>query len=85
MLKYEYTKNHKAKGLIKSVGGHIVEINIGDVVTMKKAHPCGCFDFEIVRVGMDFKIKCRKCGHIIMMPREKAEKGIKKIINAEKE
>lgn len=52
----------------------------GDLITVKKNHPCGCNQFVVLRVGMDFKIKCSKCGHEIMLPRNKIEKNIKKII-----
>ena len=55
-------------------------INVGDRVEMKKQHPCGGKEFTILRVGMDFKIKCNKCGHEVLVPRNKIEKNIKKII-----
>ncbi len=57
-----------------------MEYKVGDKVLMKKAHPCGNAEFIIERVGMDFKLKCTKCEHVVMLPRLKAEKGIKKII-----
>jgi hypothetical protein len=57
-----------------------VDISVGDRVEMKKQHPCGCKTFEILRVGMDFKIKCEKCGREVMAPRAKIEKNIKKIL-----
>ena len=57
-----------------------MNISVGDRVEMKKQHPCGCKTFEILRVGMDFKIKCEKCGREVMAPRAKIEKNIKKII-----
>ena len=56
-----------------------MDISVGDRVEMKKQHPCGCKTFEILRVGMDFKIKCEKCGREVMAPRAKIEKNIKKI------
>lgn len=55
-----------------------MEYNIGDVVRTKKTHPCGSKLWEIIRVGVDFKLKCLGCGHIIMLPREKALKIITK-------
>ena len=58
-----------------------MDISVGDRVEMKKQHPCGCKTFEILRVGMDFKIKCEKCGREVMAPRAKIEKNIKKILN----
>ena len=60
-----------------------MDIRIGDVLTMKKAHPCGCKDFGVKRVGMDLKIVCQKCGREIMAPRVKIEKNIKKINRTE--
>ena len=56
-----------------------MDINIGDMLTLKKKHPCGNFEWEVLRIGADFKIKCGECGTIVMLPREKLEKNIKKI------
>ena len=56
------------------------EIRIGDVVLTRKPHPCGSSEFEVLRIGMDFRIRCTKCGHEILLPRAKIEKNIKKII-----
>lgn len=53
--------------------------NVGDIVTMKKSHACGANEWEILRVGADFKIQC-KCGHIVMLSRVKFEKSCKKIL-----
>ena len=47
---------------------------------MKKQHPCGKTIFAVLRVGMDFKIRCVKCGREIMAPRQKIEKNIKKVL-----
>ncbi|MCC4482034.1 DUF951 domain-containing protein [Limosilactobacillus reuteri] len=52
----------------------------GDIVMMKKAHPCGTNRWKITRVGADIKIECQGCGHIVMMTRQKFDKGLKKII-----
>ena len=60
-----------------------MDISVGDVLEMKKAHPCGCNMFVVRRVGMDFKIECQKCGHLIMLPRKKVERNIKKIHSEE--
>lgn len=60
------------------------DIRIGDILKMKKPHPCGSKDFDVLRIGMDFKIRCRGCGHEIMLPRVKCEKNIKKVIREEK-
>jgi len=50
----------------------------GQVVQLKKSHPCGGFQWEILRVGMDFRIRCVTCGHSIMLPRVKFEKMVRK-------
>jgi len=55
--------------------------NTGDIVQMKKNHPCGGKEWEILRVGMDFRIKCLTCGHLVMLPRPKFEKSVKKLIS----
>ena len=54
------------------------EYNVGDIVETKKQHPCGSKLWEVTRVGVDFKLKCQGCGHVIMIDREKALKAIKK-------
>ena len=56
-----------------------MDIRLHDILTLKKAHPCGSHDWEVLRVGMDFRLKCRGCGHEIMVERRKAEKNIKSI------
>jgi len=56
-----------------------MDIKVNDILQMKKNHPCGENRFLVLRIGMDFKLRCLKCGHEIMIPRSKAEKGIKKI------
>lgn len=59
-----------------------MDFSIGDVVQMRKDHPCGSNQWEILRVGMDFRIKCLGCGRLVMLPRSKFEKGVKKIIRS---
>lgn len=61
---------------------HTLQINVGDIVQMKKKHPCGSNLFTVKRIGMDFKICCNGCGHEVMLPRKSVEKSIKKIINS---
>ena len=63
-----------------------MEYNVGDIVELKKIHPCGKKNWEITRVGVDFKLKCLGCDHVILVERPKALKMIKKIIqkNGEK-
>ena len=59
----------------------IESFNLGDIVEMKKQHPCGSNKFEIIRVGADIKIKCTGCARIVMIPRGKFKKEAKKIVN----
>lgn len=60
-----------------------MDLRLGDRVEMKKPHPCGAKIWLITRVGMDIKLRCSGCGHEVMLPRSKAEKGIKKILERE--
>lgn len=57
-----------------------MEYNVGDIVETKKVHPCGSNKWELIRVGIDFKMKCQGCGHIVTLERPKALKIIKKKI-----
>lgn len=57
------------------------DYKLNSIVMMKKEHPCGANEWEIVRVGADIKIKCIKCGRCIMMPRIEFNKKLKKVIN----
>ena len=57
-----------------------IEYQVVDRLKMKKAHPCGGNIFELLRVGMDFKIRCEKCGHEVMVPRSKIVKNIKSVL-----
>lgn len=54
--------------------------NLGDVVSMRKQHPCGSNEWEILRIGMDFRIRCLKCGRMVMLPRVKFEKNVKAVL-----
>lgn len=60
-----------------------MDIKVGDILQMKKKHPCGSFRFTVLRIGMDFKLKCEGCGHEIMITRVKAQANIKSIISNE--
>ena len=60
-----------------------MNIQLGDIVTLKKAHPCGSHDWKVLRVGMDFRLKCLGCGHEVLTPRSKAEKSIKQVRRVE--
>ncbi len=62
-----------------------MDIKVGDCLELKKAHPCGSKQWLVLRVGMDFKLRCAGCGHEMMIPRSKAEKAVKKILPEEKD
>ncbi len=65
--------------------GECMDVRVGDILEMKKQHPCGSKQWLVLRVGMDFRLRCRGCGHELMLPRVKAEKAIKKIERTEEE
>ena len=56
-----------------------MDVREGDILIMKKSHPCGGNRFLVLRSGMDFRLRCLKCSHEVMVPRIKAEKRIKSI------
>ena len=56
-----------------------MNLELGDIVVMKKPHPCGSNEFEINRLGVDYKLKCCGCGREVMIPRIKAVKNIKAV------
>jgi hypothetical protein len=55
---------------------------LGDIVLMKKPHPCGTNEMEIIRMGMDIRIKCTGCQHSVLIPRAKFEKNLKKVLRS---
>ena len=57
-----------------------MDIRVNDVLELKKEHPCGSRRWQVLRVGMDFRLRCMGGGHELMIPRSKAEKSIKKVI-----
>lgn len=57
--------------------GADMDFSIGDIIKMKKPHPCGTNQWEITRVGMDFRLKCQGCGHQVMLPRRQVEKSFR--------
>ena len=61
-----------------------MNVQLGDILVMKKAHPCGEKQWLVLRTGADFRLRCLGCGHEIMVPRFKAEKNIRTIIEAKK-
>ena len=56
---------------------------VGDIVKLKKPHPCGSSDWEILRVGADFRLKCMGCGHQVMVARKLVEKNDRGLIKKE--
>jgi hypothetical protein len=60
-----------------------MDVRLNDVLLMKKKHPCGSDRWRVLRVGMDFRLKCLGCGRELLIPRSKAEKNIKKIMREE--
>ena len=54
-----------------------LQCEVGDIIKMKKKHPCGSFEWEVLRVGADFRLKCVGCGHQVMISRKVVEKSIK--------
>ena len=60
-----------------------MQLKLGDIVVMKKPHPCGGGEFAVLRVGMDIRLRCAGCGHEVLAPRRKVEKSIKRVIPKE--
>ena len=57
-----------------------MKIEVGNIVKLKKQHPCGRKEREVLRVGADFRLKCMGCAHQVMMPRTTVEKNVKEIM-----
>ena len=56
--------------------------SVGDIVRTKKTHPCGGSEWEVLRIGADFRMKCLKCGHSVMLARTDFERSVKMVIKA---
>ncbi|MBP5159672.1 MAG: DUF951 domain-containing protein [Lachnospiraceae bacterium] len=56
-----------------------MDLRLNDIVRMKKPHPCGSYEWKLLRVGIDFRMQCEGCGHTIMLPRTQVEKRIRKL------
>lgn len=56
-----------------------MEIHVGNIIKLKKQHPCGSFDWKVLREGADFRLECVGCGHQVMMARRVLEKSVKEI------
>ena len=58
-----------------------MDLKVGNVVRLRKQHPCGGFEWEVVRIGADIGLRCLTCGRRILVPRSKIEKRIKKVLS----
>ena len=67
------------KALLNYYEPVFMDIQVGDVVTLKKQHPCGSREWEVLRIGADFRLKCAGCGHQIMIARRLVEKNLRDI------
>jgi hypothetical protein len=56
-----------------------MDIRVGDILVMKKPHPCGSVSWDVLRIGADFRLRCKGCGREVMGPRSRFEKNVKKI------
>ncbi len=54
-----------------------VELNLNDIVRLKKVHPCGAFEWQVTRLGADIGLKCTGCGRYVLMPRSELERRMK--------
>jgi len=59
----------------------VIEIKLGDVVHLKKKHPCGSYEWQVVRLGADIRIKCLKCQHRVLLERSVFERRVKNVIS----
>ena len=57
-----------------------MDVQVHDILVMKKNHPCGECRWEVLRSGMDFRLRCLGCGREVMLPRSRAEKGVRHIL-----
>jgi hypothetical protein len=60
-----------------------MDLKVGDIVRLRKPHPCGGFEWEIVRIGADIGLRCLTCRHRVLVPRSRIEKRIKKVLSEE--
>ena len=59
----------------------VMEIKLGDVVRLKKKHPCGSYEWQVVRLGADIGIKCLKCGRRVLLERDVFERRVREVIS----
>jgi hypothetical protein len=63
------------------MSGAPIEFRIGDVVRLRKPHPCGAYDWKIVRLGADLGLRCLKCDHRVLLPRSTVERRLKEFVS----
>ncbi|HEX5478100.1 MAG TPA: DUF951 domain-containing protein [Dehalococcoidia bacterium] len=59
----------------------IIDFRMEDIVRLRKPHPCGGFEWEVVRLGADIGIRCKKCGHRVLLERRTLEKRLKEFVS----
>lgn len=59
----------------------VIELNHGDVLRLKKVHPCGGYEWQVIRLGADIGIKCEKCGRRVLMDRATLERRVKSLVS----
>ena len=62
-----------------------MDIRVGDVIKMKKPHPCGSHEWEVLRSGMDFRLKCLGCGNQVLLTRKLVEKNVRGLTRPQQE
>jgi hypothetical protein len=60
-----------------------LDVRVGDIATLRKPHPCGSFEWRVVRIGADIGLRCLKCDHKILLPRSQLEKRLKRLKHSE--
>ncbi len=63
----------------------VLELRLGDLLRLKKGHPCGSYEWEVTRLGADIGLKCQGCGRYLMMPRSDLEKRVKQVVGKPRE
>ena len=61
-----------------------MDLQVGDVITLKKQHPCGSKQWTILRSGADFRLQCKGCGHLVMIGRPQLEKNVRDVVRPDK-
>ena len=62
-----------------------MDVRLGDILVMKKPHPCGSHEWEVLREGMDFRLKCLGCGHQVLLARKLVEKNVRGLTRPQQE